>query len=75
MNKEKLDELWKLVERVGEVDHLGYDAMVALGSVFGQMRKAITDQQKEIERLKEEIEQDGWNHKEEMERMHMDWDD
>jgi hypothetical protein len=35
----------------------------------------VEKQQKEIERLKDEIEQDGWNHKEEMERMHMDWDD
>lgn len=41
MDKEKLDELWKQVEHIGNVDHFSYDRMVALGSVFGQMRSEI----------------------------------
>jgi hypothetical protein len=43
MDKEKLDELWKQVEHIGKVERLNYDAMVALGSVFGQMRSAIEE--------------------------------
>lgn len=47
MDKEKLDELWKQVVHIGEVEHLGYDCMVALGSIFGQMRYEIEQLQSE----------------------------
>jgi uncharacterized coiled-coil DUF342 family protein len=55
MDKEKLDELWKQVEHIGKVERLNYDAMVSLGSVFGQMRSAIEEIKKENWALHQEI--------------------
>jgi len=51
MDEKKLDELWELVKRVGEIERLDYGAMVTLGSVFGQMRSEIErlqGQEKEV---------------------------
>lgn len=50
MNKEELDGLWAQVMHVGKIEHLSWDAMVALGSVFGKMSKVIEDQQIEVEK-------------------------
>ena len=52
VTKAYLDALWAQVEHIGRVDNFDYDLMVALGSVFGDMRTIIEDQQKEIEGLK-----------------------
>lgn len=41
MDKEKLNELWEQVKNIGKVEHLSDDAMLALGSVFGQMSSEI----------------------------------
>jgi SMC interacting uncharacterized protein involved in chromosome segregation len=49
MDKEKLDELWKVLSSATNIGKLHYDEAVTIGGVFGQMRS-------EIERLKEEIE-------------------
>lgn len=49
MDDKKLAELWKQVEHIGKIEHLDYDAMLALGSVFGQMSA-------EIKKLKEALE-------------------
>lgn len=56
MNEKTLDELWEDVKHVGKVEHLEYDAMVALGSVFGKMKHTILKQQTEIEILKDALE-------------------
>ena len=61
MEDKKLDELWSLISRVRDIDRISDDGMTALGSVFGQMRKAITEQQQEIERLKQQISGDTPN--------------
>jgi hypothetical protein len=55
MDKNELDKLWEQVEHVGKIDHLGYDAMVSLGSVFGKMRKVILEQQEDIKQLETEL--------------------
>lgn len=57
MDKERLDQLWEQVEHIGKVVRLKYDAMLALGSVFGEMRSTIEKQQEEIERLKSLLEE------------------
>jgi hypothetical protein len=67
MNTERLDELWKQVEHIGEVEHLDYDAMLALGSVFGEMRAEIqrlqdTEKPTELEQQYTITYQDKMNH-------------
>lgn len=63
MDKEKIDELWSLVERVGKAGNLNHEAMVTLGNVYGQMEGEILKQQNEnrelngfIKQLQREIE-------------------
>jgi len=41
MDKETLDELWKILSSATNIDKLRYDEAVVIGSVFGQMRKEI----------------------------------
>ena len=41
MNKETLDELWKILSSATNINKLHYDDAVVIGSVFGQMRKEI----------------------------------
>ncbi|WP_209121551.1 hypothetical protein [Alkalihalobacillus sp. BA299] len=55
MNKRELDELWSQVKHVGEVERLEYDAMIVLGSVFGQMQKVILEQQERIDKVTQNI--------------------
>lgn len=43
MNKETLDELWKILSSATNINKLHYDEAVVIGSVFGQMRKDIED--------------------------------
>lgn len=49
MDKEKFDELWELVKRVGNIDRVSDDGMMVLGSVFGEMKSEIEKLQKEKE--------------------------
>lgn len=44
MNQEELDKLWAEVKHIGEVEKLDYDAMLALGSVFGKLSAEIRKQ-------------------------------
>ena len=53
MNKENLDELWNNVKHIGDIERLDYEAMVTLGSIFGEMRSEIIRLQKEVGKLKE----------------------
>lgn len=57
MDKEKLDELWKILSSTTNIDKLEYDEAVTIGSVFGQMRNEIERQQKEIAILQSQLEQ------------------
>ena len=54
MDEEKLDELWKASKNIitRKVERLEDDAMVALGSVFGQMRSEIEESQRKIKSLR-----------------------
>lgn len=56
MDNEKLEELWDLVKTVGHVERLDYEAMVTLGSVFGQMKSEILKLQKENKSLEKRVE-------------------
>ena len=51
MSEEELDKLWRKVERVGIVEHLDYNTMIFLGSVFGKMRSEIVNLQEENDQL------------------------
>lgn len=55
MSEEELDKLWRKVERVGMVEHLDYNTMIVLGSVFGEMRSEIVNLQEENDQLSTEL--------------------
>ena len=56
MDKEKLDELWRQVEYIGTIDHFDDSRMLALGSVFGEMRAEIENLFKQNKRYREALE-------------------
>jgi len=41
MSKERLNELWNKVKHIGTIDQFDNERMIALGSVFGEMRAEI----------------------------------
>lgn len=49
MSMERVNKAWKQVEHVGDVEHLDNDAMMALGSAFGSLKKIIKQQSEQIE--------------------------
>lgn len=53
MNKKRLDELWEQVVHIGTIDGFDDDRMMALGSVFGEMRSEIEKLMLQNNRLQE----------------------
>jgi len=51
MSEEELDKLWRKVEQFGMVEHLDYNTMIFLGSVFGKMRSEIVNLQEKNDQL------------------------
>lgn len=58
MDKDKLNELWAQVEHIGKIEHLSYDAMLAFGSIFGQMSSEIEFLNEKLEKLEVNDERD-----------------
>jgi hypothetical protein len=54
LKHEELDELWKILSSATNIDKLEYSEAVTIGSVFGQMRKEIEDQQAKINQLEKQ---------------------
>ena len=54
MSEEELDKLWIKIERVGMVEHLDYNTMIVLDSVFEKMKSEIINLQEENDQLSAE---------------------
>ncbi|WP_204854997.1 hypothetical protein [Salimicrobium jeotgali] len=47
----RVEELWKRIEYIGNASHFDDDTMTALGSVFGEMKSTIKQQQERIDSI------------------------
>ena len=53
MSKERLNELWNKVKHIGTIDQFDDERMMALGSVFGEMRAEIEELEQQNSRYRE----------------------
>lgn len=56
MSKERLNELWNKVKHIGTIDQFDDERMMALGSVFGEMRAEIEELEQQNSRYRELLE-------------------
>jgi len=54
LSEERFRELWAQVEHIGKIEHLSDDAMLALGSVFGELKSKINEQAERVQELENE---------------------